>query len=130
MILIFKLPSPTTTMGILPLLNQTVLVQYQPVIESDTPFDIVRASDGTFTFNSSDAGRFSLNIDAPPASITVPSSPPPPLHTVSIGPRSIVDWNKAQENEIACLHTINNDQKCTFDYTFAELDAQRDGILH
>lgn len=100
-------------------------VQYQPVIESDTPFDIVRASDGTFTFNSSDAGRFSLIIGAPPASITVSSSPAPPLHTVSIGPRSIVDWNKAQENEIACLPTNENDQECTFDHTFAELDATK-----
>lgn len=85
-------------------------------------FDIVRTSDGTFTL--SDTGNFSLNNTAPPASLTA-SNPSPPLHTVSIGPRSIVDWNKAQENEIACLPTNEQDQECIFEYTFAELDATK-----
>ena len=96
--------------------------QNQALSESKR-FDIVRASDGTFTLNSFETGNFSLSISAPPT-ITA-SSPPPPLNTTSIAPRSIVDWNQAQENEIACLPTNEHNQKCTFEYKFAELDATK-----
>lgn len=96
--------------------------QNQALSESKR-FDIVRASDGTFTLNSFETGNFSLSISAPPT-ITA-SSPPPPLNTTSIAPRSIVDWNQAQENEIACLPTNEYNQKCTFEYKFAELDATK-----